>query len=101
MVLRVCRGTINHHQLMPYEIIIKQRRVETKTIGKEWKKVATKEVERDSRWTDSPDAPKTRIEDVMGYTPETEAKVEIERVVLTQHVDELDLGAVIKAINKL
>lgn len=78
---------------------------ETKTVktvsGKEWAKIDTEEVARDRQWCSSENEPKTRIKDVMGYTPEIEKLVSVKREVLVQVVDDLDLAKVIKAINGL
>lgn len=45
--------------------------------------------------------PKAAIKEVMGYAPDEEVMKEITVDVLTQRVDDLDLAAVIKAVNKL
>jgi hypothetical protein len=78
---------------------------ETKTVkivsGKEWAKIDTEEVERNRQWCSNENEPKTRIKDVMGYTPEIEKLVNVKREVLVQVVDDLDLAKVIKAINGL
>lgn len=87
---------------MSYEITIKQTREVTKKRGGEWEVIGTREVEREQRfYGDSEDEPKTRIEEVRGYTPEIEKTVTVEVEILKQTVDTLDLAAVIKAVNKL
>lgn len=87
---------------MSYEITIKERREVKKLVGKEWAVIGTKEVPRDeSFYRQDKDEPKTRIEDVRGYTPEIEKTVIEDREVLKQIVDTLDLAAVIRAINKI
>ena len=68
---------------------------------KEYKVVGTEEVEREHRFYGNDKAePKTRLVDVYDYV-ETDQPVEKKREVLKQTVAELDLAAVIKAINKL
>ncbi len=44
---------------------------------------------------------RTPLKQVMGYAPEVETTKPVETEVLKQTVDELDLAAVIKAINRL
>lgn len=75
---------------MSYEITIKKRRDVTKLAGKEWK-VVGQEFDKDAE----------RLKDTYGYTPEIERPVTEEVEVLKQTVDDIDLAAVIKAINKL
>jgi hypothetical protein len=67
-----------------YTITITETRLVNKVCGKEWKPEFT-------------NGDKTEY----GYTPEIEKQVEEKRDVLTQVVDEIDLPAVIRAINKL
>lgn len=87
---------------MSYEITIKQTRTVRKVQPQRWMVVGTKEVERESRFYQHNDKePVTRIEQVYGYTPEVETVQEETREVLKQEVDELDLKAVIRAINGL
>jgi hypothetical protein len=87
---------------MSYEITIIENRTVVKKIGGEWKIVGTKEVERAPEFHRGSDRqPKTRIEDVYGYTPEIEKTVEVSREVLKQNVDTLDLAKVIQVINNL
>lgn len=86
---------------MSFEIIIKERRWITTTAGKDWVVIGTREVERDDRFCRADNEPKTRIEEIRGYSPEIEKKVIQEREILKQTVDNLDLNAVIKAINGL
>lgn len=85
-----------------FEITIRETRVIKKLVPQKWEKIGTKEVprERDYYVKDEKE-PKTRIEDVWGYTPEAEIYVREERDVLKQQVEELDIAAVIKAVNKL
>lgn len=69
-------------------------------IGKEWGIIGTKEIPREKSYYEYGKAePKTRIENVHGYTPEVEKMVYQTRVVLLQTVDNLCLPSVIKAIN--
>ena len=85
-----------------FKITIEETKTVKKIVGKEWATIGTKEVPRDRKyWSDDSNQPKTRIEDVRGYTPEIEKNVEVKAAVLTQEVETLDLAAVIKAINKL
>lgn len=66
--------------------------------------VGEKEVAREKSIYDSimdPDAPKTRIEKVYGYTPPVDKVSEEVIDVYAQKVEDLDLAAVIKAINGL
>lgn len=87
---------------MSYEITITETRRVVRKVGREWAVIGSREVERDSTFYSSdPNEPKTRIEEVRGYTPEIEKDVTETREVLKQTVDELDLPSVIKAINKI
>jgi hypothetical protein len=87
---------------MSYKITIEETREIKKLVGKEWATLGTKEVERDERYyAREKDEPKTRIEEVRGYTPEIEKTVTETRQILVQVVDELDLSDVIRAINGL
>lgn len=80
---------------MSFEIIITKTRETIRKSGKDWTKVGQEETQS----TYDPD--KIHLTDKYGYTPEIEKAV-IEKVdVLRQTIDELDLSAVIKAINKL
>ena len=68
----------------------------------EWTVVGTKEVARDKSFYDyGKDEPRTRIEEVRGYTPDREKDVEVITEVLKQTVENIDLPQVIKAINGL
>lgn len=87
---------------MPFTITIEETRTVTKTVGKKWEKVGTKEVDRDPKYFQgSTDEPKTRLESVYGYTPEIDKAVAETRTVLKQEVDSLNVPEVIKAINGL
>jgi hypothetical protein len=77
-----------------FRITIEETLPVTKTIGKRWEKVGQKE-EVNREGTD------TYLADVMGYTPEVETVVDETFTRLVQEVDELDLKAVITAINGL
>jgi hypothetical protein len=75
---------------MPYTIkITKSERVTRKT-GKEWKVVGQE-----------PDPSGKYMGDKYGYTPEIDREFTEETDVLKQTVEDLDLAAVIKAINKI
>lgn len=65
-----------------YKIVITEIGEEKRTIGKEW-----------ARGVDPNDP------EVFGYTPETTATRPFEREVYTQNVADLDMIAVIKAVN--
>lgn len=85
-----------------FKIEITETKQVKQLVGKVWDVVGTKEVPRDrSYYEHEKDQPKTRIEDVRGYTPEIEKTVEETRVVLLQNVECLCLSDVIKAINGL
>jgi len=87
---------------MSYEIKITEKREVKKLVGKNWEVIGTKEVPREKEYyADRKGEPETRIEEIRGYTPEIEKTVIETRDVLSQVVDELDLSAVIKAINNL
>lgn len=66
-----------------YSITITETVVETKICGKDWGPV------------------NGNNEQDYAYTPEIEKQVSVERTLYTQNTDELDLSAVIKAINNL
>lgn len=83
-----------------FEITIKQTRQVKKTLERKWVVIGTQEVAREERFFGAGE-PQTRIENVHGYTPEEEGIVTESVTVLTQVVDELDMAAVIKAINGL
>ena len=83
-----------------YKIEITEVREVRKTLAKTWDKIGEKEVERERMLQEEGEA-KTRIEPVMGYTPEVETVVSERRTVLTQEVDALNLKNVIRAINEL
>lgn len=71
-------------------------------VGKEWETIGTKEVPREKTYYEnSKDEPKTRIEEVRGYTPEIEKNVVKSVQVLSQTIENIDLAKVIKAINNL
>ena len=68
-----------------YEITITEHVVETKTVGKEWERGADKvDEDHPSGW---------------GYTPEIEKKVAVKREIFSQTTEDLNLVAVIKAVN--
>ncbi len=84
-----------------FKITIEQTKTVKKVTGKEWAKIDTEEVEREGRYAMGENEPKTRIKDVMGYTPEVEKIVSETRLAFVQVVDDLDLAKVIKAVNNL
>ena len=72
-----------------YKIIIIKEEVVTKASGKDWAIIAQKQ----------PTEGSGSVENVYGYTPEIGKEVEVEREILSQTVENLDLVEVIKAIN--
>ena len=68
-----------------YKITIEEIKVVKKMGGKEWMTIGR----------DEDDKP------AYGYTPEIDKEVEQTQIVYTQLIENLDLGAVIKAINKM
>ncbi len=89
---------------MSYKIVITEQRTVKKLVGKDWCVIGTREVPREEqfyRHKDEPDEPKTRIEEVRGYTPEIEKPVTETVELLSQTVETLNLPAVIKAVNGL
>jgi len=87
---------------VPFEITITETREVKKMVGGEWAVLDTKEVAREKEFFErETNEPKTRIKEIHGYTPQFERIIPEKREVLKQMVDELDLPAVIRAINKL
>jgi hypothetical protein len=85
-----------------FKITITETKTVKKMAGKEWSTIGTKEVPREKSFYDNDESePKTRIEDVRGYTPEIEKFVEVTNTVLSQEIETMDLAKVIKAINNL
>ena len=68
---------------MPYEITIKKSEIREEPAGKTWNKVST-DADGNSEY---------------GYTPEIIKKQTVETTVYRQVIDEIDLFAVIKAVN--
>lgn len=68
-----------------YKITITETKTETKKIGKEWCQGADPE-NGDSGW---------------GYSPEIEKDIDVQRKILEQEIDDIDIKTVIKAINGL
>ncbi|KKN49369.1 hypothetical protein LCGC14_0643450 [marine sediment metagenome] len=83
-----------------FKITIEKTQPIRKTIGKQWKKVGQKEEERGQQFRVG-EGPHVYLSDVMGYTPEVETVRDEIRTLLVQEVDELDLKAVIRAVNGL
>lgn len=73
-----------------YEITIREKKETRKVIPKKWAIVGQTQ-----------DAKSGQLADQYDYTPETETIVTEDREVLKQVVEDLDLAAVIKAINKI
>jgi hypothetical protein len=85
-----------------YKITIEETKTVKKLCGKEWTVIGTKEVEREERFYQRQEGePKTRIEEVRGYTPEIERDIPVTNTLLVQEIDTLDIGQVIRAINNL
>lgn len=85
-----------------YEITINRKQTIIKPASPEWVVLGTEEVDRDERYyRHQENEPKTRIKDVMGYAPAIDKPHTESIEILKQTVDELDLAAVIKAINNL
>jgi len=79
---------------MNYTIKIQKTEIIKKASGREWKQIGVKEQQIEY-------SNKTELVPEYGYTPEIEREVEVVTDVLCQTVSDLDLAAVIKAINKL
>lgn len=88
---------------MSYQITITKTQTVKCQKGHEWTTIGTKEVKREASMFDPhrDDESLTRIEEVRGYTPWYESEEEKQVEILKQTVDELDLAAVIRAVNKL
>lgn len=78
---------------MSYRITVTRMETVTKKFGKEWKVVGEEQAKGDDN--------KPYLKDLYGYTPEIEKEATEEVEVLRQTVTELDMIAVIKAINGL
>lgn len=74
-----------------FKITIEETRTVVKTVGKEWAIVDQVPI------TDGGEV----LKNVMGYTPLIEKPVPETKEIYAQTVEELDLHAVIRAINKL
>lgn len=85
---------------MSFKITIEETKEVVKVAGHEWAQIDTEEVAREDRYLE-PGDPKTRIKPVMGYSPEIRKTVTVTQQVYCQIVADLDLGAVITAINEL
>ena len=82
-----------------YEIIIKQTKKETQLKGGDWVRLDDEEVERDKKWSEPDNEPKTRIKEIHGLSPDVTKEVEVTTEIYKQCVDELDLNKVIIAVN--
>ena len=91
-----------------FEITIKEKRTERKLVPGthtviEKRPFTDEELSKSSAYRTlyetKPDV--TELKPIYGYAPAREENVTTEREILTQVVDELDLAAVIRAINKL
>ena len=81
-----------------YKITIEQTRLEARMVQGDYTTIDTEEVERESQFVREGESP-TRIKEIYGYPPKIERQVETTVTVLEQTVNDLDLIAVIKAIN--
>ena len=86
---------------MSFKITITETRMVNKIAGNDYAVIGQEERERDPKFCSGADEPKTRMFDVYDYTPEITKVLPETRELLTQVVDELDLAAVIKAVNGL
>jgi len=83
---------------MSFKITIEQTTVETRIRSPKWEKIGEREVLRDQTYLSQNDS-KTRIESVMGHTPEIEVREIVTIKTYEQTVDSLDLVKVIAAVN--
>ena len=84
-----------------YKITIEQTKEETKIEGKEWVVVGSEEVKRDVQFLmGDNDEPKTIIVDKHDYSPEITKKRMVTTKVYEQIVDDLNMQAVLDAVNK-
>jgi Lhr-like helicase len=87
---------------MTYKIVIERTQDVIRKVGREWEKVGQVEKKREVSFYDGQsDQPKTYLSDEYGYTPEVEKTVSETVKLYEQSVEELDLAAVILAVNKL
>lgn len=85
-----------------YEITIKKTVSVKKMADPAWAVLGKREVERETHLhLGDVNQPRTRIDDIYGYTPAIEKTVEVTHTLLHQQIESLDLGAVIKAVNDL
>jgi len=96
---------------MPYEITIKRTTTKTVTKRGEWTVVdkrpwkateVTEEVDKSYIYRSTDQfLEKNPLKEILGYAPDVQAEQTESTEILKQTVDELDLPAVIKAINKI
>ena len=87
---------------MSYKITITKTDTVVKPGHKEYTGIGQKEVEREVQfYRGKEQEPKTRIESVYGWTDPIDRPEQVTRDVLIQELDNLDLPAVIRAINGL
>jgi hypothetical protein len=77
---------------MAFKVTIEQTRDVVKTVGKEWKPMGQEQKEGAFDC-------KVYLSDIYGYTPEISKTVTVTEKVYEQIVDDLDLKAVINAVN--
>jgi len=85
-----------------FKIEITEIKTETKTVRGEHTTIGTEEVERDKGFysgVDDADEPKTRVTAVYGYAPDIEKEISSTNSIFSQEVKDLDLKAVIMAVN--
>lgn len=94
---------------MAFEIIVKQTGTEPKLIGGEWvtldETFMTKKDIDNLSWIDKDKIDQANLstlkKKVLGYAPQVEKIVPFEKEVYRQVVDDVDLIAVVKAVNKV
>ncbi len=86
---------------MSFKITITETRTAMKETQQKWVAVDTEEVEREHKFFAGDEEPRTRIKNVMGYAPSIEELVTTTTEIFTQEVQELDLPAVICAVNDI
>lgn len=97
----------DHPQAMKYEITIKEVGQVTQMVKGVWEVVenrpwTAKELHDSAQYSHESDfTDKHPLKEVRAYTPDRETIVNVDKEIYRQSVDELDLAAVIKAVNKL
>jgi hypothetical protein len=101
MFERACRSDVCVG--MAFEIVISETKTETKAERTEWqvvdKRPYTKEELNDVSEYSKPD--KGALKPIYGHPPARQVEVEVNREILKQRVETLDLAKVIQAVNGL